>query len=53
MATVYTDEMIEIIRNEYPDAINSPLANRLGITEVALLIAPLFLYLLLASVVNL
>lgn len=36
IATVYTDQMIQIIKVKYPDALNSELVNKLGITEVAL-----------------
>lgn len=36
MAIVYTNKIIEIIKNEYPNAFNSDLAKSLGITEVAL-----------------
>lgn len=36
MATKYTDAMIKIITNKYPDAVNIELANKLGITESSL-----------------
>lgn len=36
MDTKYTDKMIEIIKKEYPDAVNSELATKLDITESSL-----------------
>ncbi|TCU65814.1 hypothetical protein EV204_11644 [Tissierella praeacuta] len=36
MATDYTNQMLQIIKNEYPNTVNSKLANELGITEATL-----------------
>ncbi|WP_353093803.1 hypothetical protein [Tissierella praeacuta] len=36
MPTLYTNEMIEIIKNEYPDSDNEVLSNKLGISQSSL-----------------